>query len=458
MRASPFMSAGKSRAEGRLGAAIVLLIGLWTGSLGAEPDSDAESSSASSAPALSPTVTTPPTASTLPSVPMQVPEPKPDHVIYFPGRGGVPRATTLIPELQNHLTDFLAENRQPIAAVVVADPRTGAILAMAQGRSPDQWGGKTHTALHPSFPAASVFKTVVTAAAFELADVDYNTDFGLLGGCSHVRESGDWLTDQAKGEQNRMNLRHAFGKSCNGFFAKIGVNQLGIGMISSFARKLGWSEGGVPTDFRLDRSPFFPPAPQNSSTHTVGRFAAGFGVVGLSAAHAAFLMMSIANEGLAMPLRLFRDSVPPPESKRVRLFSKETASKLSAVLDASVKGGTAAFAFRRGKYRKLQDIVGGKTGTLTGNAPRGITTWFAGMAPIDHPEVVVASVVVLDDHWRIKGPNLAAEGFWAYFEQASLVPVPVAAIPVAAPALPGSAATVATPLPLKTPATKSPGT
>jgi cell division protein FtsI/penicillin-binding protein 2 len=87
------------------------------------------------------------------------------------------------------------------------------------------------------------------------------------------------------------------------------------------------------------------------------------------------------------------------------------------ILDASVLGGTASFAFRRGKYTKLRGLVGGKTGTLTGSSPPGLTTWFAGMAPTDQPEVIVASVVMLEGRWIVKGPSLAAEAFWAYFDQ-----------------------------------------
>ena len=113
---------------------------------------------------------------------------------------------------------------------------------------------------------------------------------------------------------------------------------------------------------------------------------------------------------------LFRS---PPLSQRPRIYGEETAERLRDILDSSVKGGTAAFAFKRGKYRKLHDIVGGKTGTLTGSSPKGLTTWFAGLAPTSAPEVVVASVVLLENRWRIKGPNLAAEGLAAYFDQHS---------------------------------------
>ncbi len=350
----------------------------------------------------------------LPLVPMHLPEPSPDGVIYFEA-DGKPRPTTLIPEMQAHLANYLIDSRSPIAALVVADVQTGSILAMVQGRSPEDWGGKTHTALHTGFPAASLFKTVVTTAAFEMADMEASEPQGLNGGCSHVRETGEWLKERSPTDVSRMSLRRAFGSSCNGFFAKIGVNNLGLGIITQFARRFGW-ETGFGTDFKAERSPFRPPSPTTASTHTVGRFAAGFGKVGLSAVHAAHLMLTIANKGVPRPLRIFRDS-PVADLKNVEpLYSSTTSDSLMEILDASVKGGTASFAFRRGKLRKLRDYVGGKTGTLTGSSPKGLTTWFAGVAPVQNPEIVVASVVMLDDHWHIKAPNLAAEGIWEYYD------------------------------------------
>ncbi len=360
----------------------------------------------------------PPPTVALPQVPNQIPGPKPDGIIYLRGEGGVDRATTLNPVLQEQLTRFIADNQSPIAGIIMTEVRTGNVLAMAQGRDPSAWGGRAHTALHKGFPAASVFKTVVTAASFEIADMDPAEPVGLSGGCSHVRESGEWLlgreSERGRDAAGAMSLRRAFGSSCNGFFAKIALSRLGLGAITSFARKLGW-ENGVPADFAIERSPFFPPTPENSSAHTVGSFAAGFGYVGLSAAHAAWLMSTIANNGVGRPLRLFRDTPENPNAGE-RVMAPETARKMIGILDASVRGGTASFAYRRGKYKKIRDIVGGKTGTLTGTSPKGLTTWFAGLAPLDNPEVAVAAVVMLEDHWHIKGPLLAAEGLYDYFE------------------------------------------
>jgi cell division protein FtsI/penicillin-binding protein 2 len=341
-------------------------------------------------------------------------------VIYLQTSSG-PRATTINPALQERLTQFLVDSKEPIAAVVVAEVKTGRILAMAQGRDPSLWttGSKApvNSAIHSGFPAASLFKTVVTAAAFEILDIDPLTQESLYGGCSHVKPTGVFITEKEATRQNQMSLRQAYGSSCNGFFAKLAINNLGLGIIANFARRFGW-DTGVPADFHVERSPFRPPAPENSSTHTVGRIAAGFGYVGLSAVHSAWTMLTIARNGVPVPIKIFRDtpivedaSLPPP------VITAKTAASIKQIMTASVQSGTASHAFRRGKYRKLREIVGGKTGTLTGQSPKGLTTWFSGMAPITDPEIVVASVVMLESRWYIKATHLAAEAIWTYYDQ-----------------------------------------
>jgi cell division protein FtsI/penicillin-binding protein 2 len=328
------------------------------------------------------------------------------------------RPLTLVPEIQNHLSRFIRDKGSPIAAVVIADVKTGRILALTQGRSPERWGGQTHTALHAGFPAASLFKTTVTAAAFEFADVNSSAPIGLVGGCSHVHPTGMWMREDKRQGPNAMTLKRAYGHSCNGFFAKLAINRVGLGPILTMARRLGWD--AVPphlADFKVPPSPLHPPNAETSSAYTVGRFAAGFGSVGLSPVHAIWQSLIVANDGVAYPLSIFVDTPSPQESgPSLRVMTPETALKIRQVMDATVLGGTASGTFRNPRYARLRRGFGGKTGTLTGTNPEGLTTWFTGIYPLDHPEVVVSSVVILEDLWLIKATTLAAEAVAAYFD------------------------------------------
>jgi penicillin-binding protein A len=368
----------------------------------------------------------------LAQIPVYIPMPGENGRIYLQDSDDQKKATTIIPQLQQHLTTYLIDSRSPVAAVVVMDVKTGSILAMAQGRRPELWGGRTHTAMHTNFPAASLFKTVVTSAAFETANLDAAKPEGLIGGCANVRESGEWMVEKRPERRNQMSLRKAYGLSCNGFFAKIAVNHLGLGVISRMARNFGW-EFPIPADFAIERSPIKIPAAENSSTHTIGRFAAGFGNVNTSAVHAAWNMAVIGNSGRTMPVRIFSDTPIPQFDTMPSAITKDTSEKLLEIMDSTVRGGTATNAFKRPRYRKFRDFVGGKTGTLTGSTPKGVTTWFTGVVPLNNPEIAIAAVVVLDQRWHIKAPNLAAEAVWAFYdyktkEQAAS---PVSLMPVA---------------------------
>lgn len=346
-------------------------------------------------------------ADALPVLPMKMPAPRPDGKIVLQMPGGAERETTINGELQNALAAFIADRGSPIAAIIMADAKTGDILAMVEGRSPEAWGGTTHTALHAKFPSASLFKTVVTSAAFEVADFDPEKPFGLTGGCGNVEPSGLWMNDQIVG-QNYMNMRRAYGLSCNSFYAKMAVNQLGLGLVHDFARKFGYGQAPA-ADFKVDAGTLMGPAATTSSTYTVGRFAAGFGMVTTSAVHVANTMLAIANDGKKVPLRLFKDSPTVTPDPGDLMVEPDTARKIRKIMEATVRGGTASFAFNRGRPRRLREITGGKTGTLMGRHPVGLTTLFSGMMPLENPEVIVATIVVLEDHWIIKAPSLAAE-------------------------------------------------
>lgn len=360
---------------------------------------------------------------TLPDVPIDIPPAAEDGLIWLPAKDGTLKATTLDPALQAHMTTWLKDRGSPIAAVVIAESRTGKILAMSGGRDPRRWGGTTHAAVHSRFPAASLFKTVVTAAAYEMANVDIAEPFGLHGGCGYVQPNGAWMNDDLtrnrRGIESGMSIKRAYGLSCNGFYAKLALNQLGLGIITDFARRFGYGSQAMITDFAVPDAQMLVPSARNSSAYTVGRFAAGFGHVSTSAVHIAWQMAMIANDGVPVPLRLFRDTPDKvwntaEERERARVISANTARTLRETMQATVRGGTSSFAFRHGRYRKLRNSVGGKTGTLTGRTPAGLTTLFSGVMPVDQPEIVVATIVLLEDRWIVKGPTLAAEAFAAW--------------------------------------------
>lgn len=341
--------------------------------------------------------------------------------------------TNLDVRLQQHLERFLTDHSNPIATVVVSEIATGRILGMVEGRPSKSWSNQNHGALHNLFPAASLFKTIVTAAALELTSVSSEQLFGLPGGCGSqdITAQADWLVDD-RGES--MSLKRAFGHSCNSFFAKIAVNQLGVGGIQTYAKKFGWERDDL-ADFSVPASRFIAPDTK-SGTYTVGRFAAGFGHVGISAVHANWIALALGNKGKSVTLKLIKESNKPvldvtAETARKQtdlessltetvpnniVVTEDTASQLLSVMKSTVQDGTASNTFWRPRYRGIASESGGKTGTLRGRSPEGLTTLFFGVYPISAPKIAVSSIVVMDPSYSLKASQLAAEAIYSWNE------------------------------------------
>ena len=350
----------------------------------------------------------------LPELPATLPEPDRRGVVRVPDTAQKMRALTLDRELQEGLTRYLRRHGSPIAAAVVVEVATGRILAMVQGRDPTSWGARVHSALYEGFPAASLFKIVPTIAAIELTRIEPSTRLGLTGGCSQVHPRGFWLREVRPLRPHSISLDRAFANSCNSFYAKIALKYLGVGVLNQYAHRLGWGEE-LPTDFQLEPSPISPPKAPMSTIHNIGRYAAGFGNVGLSPMHAAWINLVIARDGQSVPLKIFSDQDPTRAFQggfeSPHLIPAAGSLKLRKMMHTTVRSGTAASAFRQPGMGHIKRQAGGKTGTLSCQNPEGLATWFSGMMPWRSPEIVVSSLVVNGQRWIIKGSHLAAEAF-----------------------------------------------
>ena len=351
------------------------------------------------------------------ALPLELPEVIDENqAIFLPVADGQRVLTTLDPRLQKALQDFIKKQDNPIASVVVVEVKTGRILALAQGREPRKWGATVHTGLYPGFPAASIFKLVPTSAALQVVHIDPTSNLSANDGCSNVNPHGLWMYNFSPGKTDGMSLENAFAHSCNSFFAKLALQYVGMGLISQFADKFGWGHP-IPADFYIPLSPIDLPLAGASNIQTVGRFAAGFGRVGLSPVHAAWFNLLIANKGQPQPLRITTSPnvILTSEIRSHTGLDEATSWKIRQIMHKTVVSGTARGVFHRKRYRKIMPFVGGKTGTLTSQELKAQVTWFAGLMPYENPEVIVSSVVVLDgDKWRIRGPDLAAEAFYQW--------------------------------------------
>jgi len=100
------------------------------------------------------------------------------------------------------------------------------------------------------------------------------------------------------------------------------------------------------------------------------------------------------------------------------VISPSSAGKLREMMEETVISGTSRKSFRPlvrdRRFRELE--VGGKTGHLTGDNPRGRVDWFVGYATDDIRRVSIAALTVNKEFWTVKSSHLANVLFRRSFE------------------------------------------
>lgn len=335
---------------------------------------------------------------------------------YAKGDGGRVKLT-LDPKLQRAATRLLAQTGAHEAAIVASDVRTGRILVWASRGSLDY-------VATPFAPSASLFK-VVTAAA-------------LLGGgkvspaTSECYEGGEHAISMVDLEERGAvctTVGEALGRSVNLVFARLAKKHLAPDDLRRTAKELGF-DGDVPIDVRASASALKIP----DDPFGMAKAAAGFWNGKLTALGALYAMQTIANEGERVRFSILDHGAPPTRVSSGRAIDAGVARDLRRMLEVTVRRGTSARAFRHADgTRALPSIsVAAKTGTLVGNQPARMYSWFAGFAPASKPEIAVAIVLGNDIRWRLKANVVGRDLLEAYFtpnapERAVAAPRPATA-------------------------------
>jgi penicillin-binding protein A len=321
---------------------------------------------------------------------MAIPQPGPNGSYLVGSRSGHVGVMSLDAGIQQKLQSLMKAAPANHLAVVVMEPQSGRILALS---------GKSYTLqeplLHNGYPAASLFKVITSAAALEQNAVGPTTSIHFRGGNYTLNRSN--FSPDRKRDNRSMPLDEALGKSCNPVFSHVALSHLSPALLRRYVNYFGFNRP-LEFDSYLPRSPAKIP----DSDYEFGRTAAGFGDVKISPLHAASLMAAVANKGL-LPRPSLVDYVVDKRGTKLyeqqpeflgRAILKETADTLLKMMEATTTTGTSRSSFMIGSKRKMQARVAGKTGTLTGANPKGLTRWFIGAAPIEKPTVVLAAVAV----------------------------------------------------------------
>jgi penicillin-binding protein A len=325
-------------------------------------------------------------------------------------REGDDLITSLDPGAQRVAEQQLGDRK---GAVVALDPRTGAIKVMASvpGYDPNdvrrQSGFRAlnrdtdapllNRATQSGYPPGSTFKVVTAIAAI---DSGRYTPDSRINGRNGKPISGVPLNNDGGESFGDITLTDALTHSVNTVFGEVG-EKVGKETMKRYMERLGFDEQvevDLPADERsasgerrngriLDPTSRFV---------DVGRMAIGQDKLTVTPLQMAMVAASVANGGKLMKPHIAdrvvdRDGrtvnrIEPEEMAQV--MSRETASKVGAMMGDVVREGTGTAA-------ALQGIdVAGKTGTAEVDRPCGPNQlWFIAFAPAQDPRVAIAATV-----------------------------------------------------------------
>jgi cell division protein FtsI/penicillin-binding protein 2 len=311
--------------------------------------------------------------------------------------------------------EWFARQRISYGILVAMEPHSGRTIALVEYADDSDAKGMARRA---TYPAASVFKLVTTAAVLEKGVISPETVTRFRGEVLELNPF-HWTEDTLL-DDRQMTLTDALAESCIAVIARIALKWLKPEELYREAVLFGFNDE-IGFELPVEVSP----APQPKDTSSLSYTATGFGDVGLSPIHGAMIAAMIANRGVMMAPRLIEQVMRDdevvytfqPQGMGQRMDA-ETAGQLSEMMVQTILRGTAKDAFRLWRrHPVLKTIpVGGKTGTLDGSNPPGEYSWFIGMAPVEKPQIAMAAMVIRQPYDRdVKAYDAAQYALKRYF-------------------------------------------
>ncbi|MFT4192191.1 MAG: penicillin-binding protein 2 [Comamonas sp.] len=287
------------------------------------------------------------------------------------------------------LRDAIVENKAKAGSVVVLDTVTGELLALANYPSYDPNNRQNLTgemlrnrAVTDTFEPGSTMKPVTIATALELRRVTPRTIIDTTPGRYTV--TGSTITDTHN--YGVLTVEGVIQKSSNVGATKVSQLLSAQEMWNTYAA-LGLGQkpqiefpGAVSGRVR----PWKSWRPIEQATMSYG-YGLSTSLLQISRAYTAF-----AHDGRVIPATILKS---PEPAVGTRVFSAENAAEVRHMLWlAAGPGGTGQRA------QTVGYTIGGKSGTARKQAGKGYAAgkyraWFAGMAPIDHPRIIVAVMI-----------------------------------------------------------------
>lgn len=321
--------------------------------------------------------------------------------------------------VERALDEAMAKTGAKAGTVIIMQPKTGEILAMASRPTynPNQFGSYSsdawkNRAVSDVYEPGSTFKAVIAAAALEEGKVRPDERFFDKG---YVEVSGRKIKNWSDESYGNISFTEIIKSSINTGFVEVGL-RVGAAKLTNYARAFGFGKlTGIELPGESEGLLFDPKEMRDSDTATMS-IGQSIAVTPLQLTAA---IAAIANDGVLLKPRIIKEYrnedgtlAETFEPVIVRqAISPETTRTLTALLEKVVSEGGGKLGAVTG-YR-----FAGKTGTAEKLNPNGggylaghYIASFAGFGPVDDPQV--AALIVLDDPSGIYyGGTIAAPVF-----------------------------------------------
>jgi cell division protein FtsI (penicillin-binding protein 3) len=337
-----------------------------------------------------------------------------------PGRGlRLSLLSDLQYKAQQAITAQVRATRARSGSVIVMDPHTGQVFAMASAPTfdPNNYAqadpaSLTNPVVTEAFEPGSTNKVITAAAVMEKGGVTAGTPFTVP---DHVFRMGRKFSDSHHHKTERLTFGGVLAKSSN-VGTILASERISADTLYQFLRAFGF---GSKTGVKLpgETEGLLSPPARWSGTD---RYPIAYGqTVSVSALQMATVYATIANGGVRVAPTLITgytdeegNVTPAGAPEQHRVISARTAKEITRMLEGVTSNEGTAPAAKIPGYR-----VAGKTGTAERVNPRcgcyvngGYTASFAGFAPADDPQLVV-QVVLQDPKGTYYGGEVAAPVF-----------------------------------------------
>lgn len=335
---------------------------------------------------------------------------------YFPPKNGYNVYLTIDEVIQylaeRELDSALTSIKASGGAVIVMDPKTGEILALANRptynpnqflRYPSYW---RNVAISDTYEPGSTFKVITTASALEEGVVNVNDPFFCKGSITVAGETIHCWKDGGHGSQT---FAEVVKNSCNPGFVQIG-QRLGAENLYKYIDAFGFDQRtgiSLPGEAGAIKYDVKDVGPVELATTSFGHS------ISVTPIQLITAISAVANDGLLLRPQLVKE-VRDEEDEVVKSFQPEPIRQVVSVETARLTRQLLCNAVAEGTGKNAQiegyDIAG-KTGTAKAYGAQLYDSSFIGFVPVEEPRLVILVILYDISSYPYYGSQTAAPIF-----------------------------------------------